>query len=56
VKQFILQRLSEASTWRGGILLLTAAGVTISPELSSAIVSFGLGLAGLLGVVTADKK
>ena len=52
---YILDRAKEPSTWRGIILMLTAAGVPIAPELSEAIISIGLALAGLLGILTADK-
>lgn len=55
MKQYILDRAKEASTWRGIIILLTAIGVPVAPALSEAIITFGLGLAGLLGVVTKDK-
>jgi hypothetical protein len=48
---WILTRLSENSTWRGLILLLTAAGVQVSPEKSAAIISFGLALVGLINIV-----
>lgn len=53
---FILERGKEASTWRGLVALLTAVGITISPELTEALVSAGLAIIGILGVVTADKK
>ena len=52
MKQYILDRAKEPSTWRGAILFLTAIGVPIVPELQTAIVSAGLGIAGLIGVVT----
>ena len=52
MKKFILDRLREPSTWRGAVLLATACGVRISPEISDAIVAAGLGLAGLIGVFT----
>ena len=55
MKDYLVNRAKEASTWRGIILLLTAAGVPIAPELSEAIISIGLALAGLLGILTADK-
>lgn len=55
MKDYILERAKEASTWRGVILLLTAVGVPIAPELANAIVSVGLAVAGLVGVVTPDK-
>lgn len=46
-----LNRLAENSTWRGIILLLTAAGVAISPEQAAAITSAGLALVGLINVI-----
>lgn len=52
MKQYILDRAKEPSTWRGLVLFLTAVGVPIAPELQTAIVSAGLGIAGLIGVVT----
>jgi hypothetical protein len=55
MKSYLLARVKEPSTWRGVILFLTAIGLPIAPELQTAIVSAGLGLAGLIGVVTADK-
>jgi hypothetical protein len=55
MKQYILNRAKEASTWRGIILLLTAVGVPIAPAMAEAIISVGLALAGVLGVLTADK-
>ncbi len=51
MKTFILGRLREASTWRGLVLVATALGVKVSPELSDAIVAAGLGLAGIIGVL-----
>lgn len=56
MKEYILQRLKEPSTWRGIILILTSAGVGIEPAMADAIISAGIGLAGVIGVVTADKK
>lgn len=53
--KFIIERLQEASTWRGIVMLLTAAGVTVSPELMPHIIATGTAVAGLLGVVTKDK-
>lgn len=56
MKQYILDRAKEPSTWRGLVLLLTALGVPMAPAMTDAIVSAGLGLAGLIGVLTADSK
>jgi hypothetical protein len=56
MKQYILDRARESSTWRGAILFLTAIGVPIAPQLAEAIVTAGLGLAGLIGILTPDSK
>jgi hypothetical protein len=52
--RFVVARLSEGSTIRGGIMLLTACGVTLRPELQSAIIATGMTLAGLIGVLVSD--
>ena len=52
--QYILDRLTEASTWRGIILMATAVGINISPDMQTAIVSAGLAAAGLVGIITKD--
>ena len=54
MKTYILARAKEPSTWRGVILLLTAIGVPIAPAMADAIVSAGLAIAGLIGVVAPD--
>lgn len=52
MKQYLIARLSEASTWRGIVLILTALGVSLSPEQAEAIVTVGLAVAGAAGVAT----
>lgn len=52
MKNYLLDRIKEPSTWRGAILFLTAIGVPIAPELQTAIISVGLGIAGLIGVIS----
>ena len=54
--RYLLDRFSEPSTWRGVILLLTGFGITLSPETSTHIVAAGVGIAGLVGVLTQDNK
>ena len=54
--KYIVARLGEASTWRGIIALLTAAGVTISPEMIDRIVAAGLAVMGIIGVFFKDTK
>jgi hypothetical protein len=56
MKQYILDRAREPSTWRGAILFLTAIGVPIAPQLAEAIVTAGLGIAGLVGILTPDSR
>ena len=56
MKDFILARGKESSTWRGIVAILTAAGVAISPEQGEAIVALGLAVIGAIGVFTSDKK
>lgn len=55
MRDYILQRVKEPSTWRGAILFLAAIGVPIAPQMADAIVTAGLGIAGLVGMFTADK-
>ena len=53
---YILKRLSEPSTWRGIMAFATGLGVAISPENKEIVITFGLGLVGLIGIFTKDKK
>jgi hypothetical protein len=52
---YILARLSENSTWRGLVLLVTSFGVVLSPEHQEAIVAAGLGVVGLINVIRKGK-
>lgn len=56
MKDYLLARAKEASTWRGITLFLTAMGVPLAPQLSEAIVTAGLGIAGLLGFLLPDGR
>ena len=55
MKDYLLERMREPSTWRGLIMLLTAIGVPVAPAMADAIISVGLAVAGLIGVATPDK-
>ncbi len=46
--------LSEPSTYRGLVWLLTAAGLALSPEQQTAIVGAGAALTGLIGAFFTD--
>ena len=54
LKTYLLARLKEASTWRGIVLMLTAAGVPLAPALADSIVACGLAVAGLIGAVAPN--
>jgi hypothetical protein len=52
---YILDRLSENSTWRGLILVAVALGVKLEPELQNQIVAAGLGLVGTINIFRKEK-
>ncbi len=52
---YLLARLKEASTWRGIVLLLTAFGVQVAPEVQEAVISVGIAVAGAVGVLFPDS-
>lgn len=47
--------LSEPSTWRGIVWILTAIGLKFDPSQSEAVVTAGLAVAGTIGVFFKDK-
>lgn len=51
-----LERLSENSTWRGLLLVGTALGLKLEPELQNQILAAGLGLIGLINVLRKGAK
>lgn len=53
---YVIDRLKEASTWRGLVLVATAFGAALSPEQQEAIVTVGLLVAGLLGALLPDAQ
>jgi hypothetical protein len=46
------ERLSEPSTWRGIVYLLTAIALFVDPGHAETIIEAGLGLAGSIAVTT----
>lgn len=52
---WIVDRTKERSTWLGITGFATAAGISISPELTEAIVAFGA-MAGTLVMVIAKEQ
>ena len=53
---YFIQRLSEPSTWRGILAILTGCGIALSPAQAAAITAGGLALIGLVGAFSPDKK
>lgn len=56
MKDYLLTRLREASTWRGLVMLVTAAGVALSAAQTEAIIALGMAVAGMIGVFLPDSK
>lgn len=50
-----LDRLSEQSTWKGIIGLLTAAGATLKPEQATGIIAAGIALTAMVNVFRNEK-
>lgn len=53
--KYILDRLSEPSTWRGVISVITALGIKLRPDLMEAIMTAGLGAMGVINVFRKEK-
>lgn len=53
---WLLDRLKEANTWYGLTAILTSAGVSVDPSLTREVVSTGVAVAGLISVITKEKK
>jgi hypothetical protein len=54
-RAYLLGRLKEASTWRGIILFATAYGAHVNEQQAVAIISLGVGFAGLVGAMFPDS-
>jgi len=55
MSKYLLDRLAEASTWRGLIAFATAAGIAISPEQVETIISAGMAIVGLVAMFLPDR-
>jgi len=53
---YLLDRLSEASTWRGMAFIISAAGITLVPDQANAIAAAGMALVGAINVFRKEKK
>ena len=55
--EYIISRLSEPSTWRGIIWIVTACGFVLEPEQKEAIATAGMALVGAISIfMEKDKK
>lgn len=50
----ILEYFTHASTWKGLIAIVTAAGVSVEPLLADKIIAAGLALIGVVQVFVDD--
>ena len=53
---YLLERLTENSTWRGLVMLTTAFGVQLDPSQANAIIAAGLAIVGLINVLRKGAK
>jgi len=56
IKEFLLKRAGEMSTWRGIVAFLTACGITLRPDQAEMVIATGLALSGLIGTFLPDVK
>ena len=54
MKAHLLKLLSQPSTWRGIVLLLTALGAEMNPGMETQIITAGVAFAGILGAAISD--
>ena len=56
ILNWVLERLSETSTWRGIVGLGMSAGLVIAPEMIAYIVATGSAAIGAINVVRKEQK
>lgn len=56
MRDYMLNRLREPSTWRGFIMLLTALGVALDAVQTEAVIALGMALVGAVGVFLPDSR
>jgi len=56
MKEFMLARLKEPSSWRAAIWVLTSFGlVAFKGEQAESIIALGMALSGGVGMLSPDK-
>lgn len=56
MRDYMLNRMREPSTWRGFIMLLTALGVALDAVQTEAVIALGMALVGAVGVFLPDNR
>lgn len=56
ILNYILDRLSESSTYRGAIFLLGGLGISIVPEQANAIAAASMAIVGAINVFRKEAK
>lgn len=54
--EWLYARLKEPTTYAGLVTILTAAGVTLAPELKEAIITAGVSIGGLIAIIMQEKQ
>jgi hypothetical protein len=54
--KWIIERISEKSTWYGIIATVSALGFAISPDLKESITVAGVAVAGLISTITKENN
>jgi len=54
--RFLIDRLDERSTWRGLIFVLTALGLSLSPEQQAGILAAGVAIGGVVEMFLPDPS
>ena len=47
---WLLDRLSETSTWRGIVLTITGLGIALDPQRAATITAAGLAIVGVINI------
>jgi len=54
--KYVIERLTEAGTWKGIVALITALGVVMTPDQQGAVIASGLAVMGMIGAFLPDTK
>lgn len=56
ILDYILDRLAEASTWRGIVFVISAAGITLDPTKANSIIGAAMAVVGAINICRKEKK